>query len=348
MKTLSVLFVTIIGLLLNSFKITGEVQPVHKSDISEFLGQWIINYKDGGINWLEIKQEEGFLYGELVWRTGPVRHVSDVYLVNNEYLVVTRTIETVLERDENNNPLRSHTITGWFEIRVNKNDISGFYLEPRKNGMGIDSIAFTGKRMPPMPEAPDLLNLKYGKPITLFNGKNLTGWRLTDTSKINGFVVIDGILVNNYVQKENEPMIKYGDIRTDQEFKDFNLKLEVNLSEGCNSGIYLRGMYEVQVYDSYNKPLTSGNTMASINGRIAPSVNAEKPAGTWQSLDITLCNRHVTVILNNIKIIDNKPVDGPTGGAIKSDVLAPGPICLQGSYSKVSYRNIILTPIITE
>ena len=67
---------------------------------------------------------------------------------------------------------------------------------------------------------------------------------------------------------------------------------------------------------------------------------AEKPAGEWQSLDITLCDRHATVILNGVKIIDNQPIYGPTGGAMKSDVFAAGPIYLQGDHGNVAYRNI--------
>jgi hypothetical protein len=179
----------------------------------------------------------------------------------------------------------------------------------------------------------------------LFNGKDLTGWKLINEKQKNGFTVVDGVLSNNPVQTEGAQHISYGNLRTEQEFEDFNLKLEVNVPAGSNSGVYLRGMYEIQVLDSYKKELDSHN-MGALYSRIKPSVNAEKPAGTWQSLDITLCDRHVTVILNGTKIIDNQPVYGPTGGAMKSDVFTPGPLYLQGDHGKVEYRNIILTPIV--
>ena len=104
-------------------------------------------------------------------------------------------------------------------------------------------------------------------------------------------------------------------------------------------------MYEIQVFDSYKKELDAHN-MGAVYSRIKPLVAAEKPAGSWQTLDITLCDRHATIILNGIKIIDNQPVFGPTGGAILSDVFSPGPIYLQGDHGKVSYRNIVLTPIV--
>jgi hypothetical protein len=186
--------------------------------------------------------------------------------------------------------------------------------------------------------------LKFGTPVTLFNGKDLSGWEPVERDRENGWSVDGGVLVNNPVQPEGEEHIRYGNLRTGQEFEDFNLKLEVNAPVNCNSGVYLRGRYEIQVKDSYGeKP--DGMSMGALYTRIAPSVSAEKPAGTWQTMDITLCDRHVTVVLNGVNIIDNQPVYGPTGGALTSDVFAPGPIYLQGDHRAVKYRNIVLTPI---
>lgn len=195
-----------------------------------------------------------------------------------------------------------------------------------------------------MPDTPDLSKLKFEKPIKLFNGKDLSGWKLIDPKKANGFKVVDGTLMNDPVQPEDGEHISYGNIRTLQDFNDFNLKLEVMVPEGNNSGVYLRGLYEIQVVDSYGKELNSHN-MGALYSRITPSEAAEKPAGEWQSFDITLVDRHVTVIFNGKKIIDNQPVWGPTGGAMSSDVLSPGPIYLQGDHGNVAYRNIVLTPI---
>lgn len=198
--------------------------------------------------------------------------------------------------------------------------------------------------MPPMPDKPDLADLRYGKPVSLFNGTDLSGWVLMNPNQANGFSAQNGVLLNDPVQPNNGAHVSYGNIRTEREFEDFNLKLEVNVPEGNNSGVYLRGMYEIQVVDSYGKPLDSHN-MGALYSRITPSQAAEKPAGEWQSMDITLVDRHVTVILNGKKIIDNEPAWGPTGGAMSADVLASGPIYLQGDHGKVSYRNIVLTPI---
>jgi hypothetical protein len=221
----------------------------------------------------------------------------------------------------------------------------GYLLNPKRNGKGVDSTAFVGTKLPAPPPAPDLAKVKFGTPVTLFNGKDLTGWRLINDKQKNGFSAAEGILTTDPVQVEGQKHISYGNLRTDQEFDDFNLKLEVNIPEGSNSGVYLRGMYEVQVLDSYKKGLDPHN-MGAVYSRITPTVSAEKPAGTWQTMDITLCERHATVILNGVKIIDNQPIFGPTGGAMKSDVFAPGPIYLQGDHGKVSYRNLVLTPIV--
>jgi len=119
----------------------------------------------------------------------------------------------------------------------------------------------------------------------------------------------------------------------------------VNVPRRGNSGVYLRGIYEVQISDSYGRDLDSHN-MGAIYSRITPTVAAEKPAGQWQTLNITLLNRHVTVELNGKVIIDNQPLLGCTGGALWSDESKPGPIYLQGDHSAVSYRNIVLTPIL--
>jgi hypothetical protein len=150
-----------------------------------------------------------------------------------------------------------------------------------------------------------------------------------------------GMIYVGFPQEKNS----YGNLRTEQEFEDFNLKLEVKCPKGSNSGVYLRGLYEVQVADSYGQALDSHN-MGAIYSRIPPTSAAEKPAGEWQSLDMTLCERHITVILNGVKIIDNQPVMGCTGGALTSDEFKPGPLYLQGDHGEVHYRHIVLTPII--
>jgi hypothetical protein len=195
-----------------------------------------------------------------------------------------------------------------------------------------------------MPPAPILSAVRYGSPIQLFNGKDLTGWRLTDPKAVNGWSVKDGLLVNNPVQEEGKHK-NYGNLRTDQEFEDFNLQVEVRVSKGQNSGVYVRGIYEVQVADTYGRALDSHN-MGAVYSRIKPLVSAEKPPGEWQTMDLSFVDRHMTVILNGQKIIDNQPVLGCTGGALWSDVSRPGPIYLQGDHTGIEYRKLELRPVV--
>lgn len=104
-------------------------------------------------------------------------------------------------------------------------------------------------------------------------------------------------------------------------------------------------MYEAQVVDR-DSPMQGIQGVGAIFGHIAPSINAGKPGGQWQSYDLTLVDRHVTVVLNGVKVIDNQPVWGPTGGAVYTDPGAPGPIHLQGDHTAVKYRNIYLAPVV--
>ncbi len=307
------------------------------------MGTWTLDVEGGGVGWLNVHDEQGFLDAELLWIGGSVLPVSDVYLLDDDTLVVTRTNEVTMT-EEGAADERKHIRTYTLRIKKSGDQLQGTMTGPSWEGPGETTDTFTGKRMPPMPEKPDMANIKYGKPITLFNGKDLTGWKLIDPNQKNGFKVVNGELVNDPVQPKEGEHVSYGNIRTEQEFEDFNLKLEVNVPEGNNSGIYLRGLYEIQVVDSYGKELDPHN-MGALYSRITPSVAAEKPAGEWQTLDITLYDRHLTVVFNGKKIIDNQPVPGPTGGAISSDVLAPGPIYLQGDHGNVAYRNIVLTPV---
>ncbi|HKI89788.1 MAG TPA: DUF1080 domain-containing protein [Draconibacterium sp.] len=333
MKRLSILFIAVL--------ITVMFAGAQNMK-NEFFGMWTIAIDGGSVGWLNVNDDKGYLDADLLWQGGSVLPVADVYFENKNTLVVTRSQQRPAVRDDENG--RKFVITQTFRFKRKGDKVEGVAISPASDRMSVSETKFKGWRLPAPPPAPDLSKVKYGDPIKLFNGKDLTGWRLVNPKQTNGFKVVDGILVTDPAQKPGQH-ISYGNLRTDQEFYDFNLKIEVNVPKHSNSGVYLRGMYEIQVFDSYGEPLDSHN-MGALYSRITPSVNAEKPAGQWQSLDITLCDRHVTVILNGTKIIDNQPAYGPTGGAIIADVFKPGPIYLQGDHGTVSFRNIVLTPIV--
>ncbi len=304
-----------------------------------YIGRWALTIPGGGAGWLGVTQEQGYLDSSLLWGGGSVLPTDSTFMSDDALFVVR--LNKVERKDASGKVVRTQTFPDVLMARVSGDDLELVQIQPHRNGVGIEQRQFTGKRIPPLPPKPDLSKAKFGKPITLFNGKDLEGWKLTDPGAKNGWSVEDGVLVNKPVGRGGG----YGNLRTVAEFEDFNLKLETNVAKGENSGVYLRGIYEVQVSDSAGRPLDSHN-MGGIYSRITPTVNAEKPAGQWQTLELTLLDRHATIILNGQKIIDNQPLLGCTGGALWSDESKPGPIYLQGDHTGIKYRNIVLTPIV--
>ena len=232
------------------------------------------------------------------------------------------------------------------EVGMADGKLAGVIVQTPNDGSAVTQVKFSGKRIPPMPKsAPDLSTVKFGLPILLFNGKDLTGWRTHESDKKNGWSATDGMLVNTTTKTDFSPTGAYANLRTVAEFKDFWFHTEFLVEEKRNSGIYLRGMYEAQVVDRDSR-MQGLQGVGAIFGRIAPTVNAGNPGGQWQTYDITLVDRHITVVLNGVKVIDNKPIIGPTAGAIYTDPAAPGPIYLQGDHTTVKYRNMYLAPVV--
>jgi hypothetical protein len=172
----------------------------------------------------------------------------------------------------------------------------------------------------------------WGRPVRLFNGRDLTGWHAVGGE--NQWVAADGVL--------RSP--KSGaNIVTDRTFGDFKLHIEFRYPKGSNSGVYLRGRHEVQIEDNFGAEPVN-DRFAGIYGFLTPSVMAARPPGEWQSYDVTLVGRMVTVVANGRTVICNQEIPGITGGALDSDEGAPGPLLLQGDHGPIEYRNITLTP----
>ena len=298
-----------------------------------FIGRWALTIPGGGAGWLGVESKDGALSSSVLWGGGSVVPTTSTK-VDGDTLFVTRE-----QKNKEGKLATVETITAKIDGEVLKLTTSRINAEGKEVGKAQD---FSGKRIADVPPAPDLAKVKFGEPIQLLNGKDLTGWRLLNEGADNGWSVVDGALQNRVTKEKGK---HFGNLRTDVEFEDFNLKTEVRTLEGSNSGIYLRGIYEVQVMESFGKPLDSHH-MGALYSRITPSVAAEKPVGEWQTLDITLVDRHLTVILNGKTIIDNAPVLGCTGGAISSDEFKPGPIYLQGDHTNVDYRNMVLRPVV--
>jgi hypothetical protein len=303
-----------------------------------FVGNWALTIPGGGAGWLGVEQKEGYLDAGILWGGGSVMPVDSVFVDKEGKLVVTRN-RNVERKDKDGKVVRTHVFTEAIFAELQGDNLK--LTQMVCGDGGVERNEFTGKRIPPVPAKPDLAKVKFGKAIQLLKKNSLDGWKLTDPNATNGWSVKDGVLTND--PKEHGK--SYGNIRTEKEFDDFNLKLETKVDKGGNSGIYLRGIYEVQVADTAGKGLDSHN-MGGVYSRITPTESAEKPAGEWQTFDITLVDRHVTVILNGKKIIDNQPVLGCTGGALWSDEFKPGPLYLQGDHTGAQYRNIVLTPVV--
>ncbi len=299
---------------------------------SVFTGRWALTIPGGGAGWLGVVEKDGAFSSSVLWGGGSVVPTASTK-VDGDTLIVTR------EQKNKEGKVTTETLTGKVEGDVIKLTTVKRNAEGKEVGKSAD---LSGNRIPAVPATPDLSKVIYGDPIALLNGKDLTGWKLMNDKADNGWSVEDGALINRVVKEKDK---HFGNLRTEAEFEDFNLKTEVRTSEGSNSGIYLRGIYEVQIMESFGKPLDSHH-MGALYSRITPSVNAEKPIGEWQTLDITLVDRHVTVILNGKTIIDNQPVLGCTGGAMSSDEFKPGPIYLQGDHTNVDYRSMILRPVV--
>ncbi len=197
-------------------------------------------------------------------------------------------------------------------------------------------ISSKGQRQTLVGERAPLLKrtsaVTWGEPIKIFNGLNLDGWHAS--KKKNQWVAENGIM--------KSPQ-SGANIITDQKFNDFSLHIEFRYPEGSNSGVYLRGRYEIQVEDNRGQePLST--FFGGIYGFITPNEMAAKAPGEWQTYDVTLVGRRVTVVANGKKIITDQIIPGITGGALDSKEGEPGPIMLQGDHGPIEYRNIIITP----
>ena len=308
-----------------------------------FLGEWELTIPGGAAGWLGVEEKNGKLEASIMWGSGSVLPLASAK-VDGDHLLLTRDYE--IERTDASGKKTKVNLTENITGSIKGDQIQLVSVKPDENSPGRDKEAhFSGRRQPPMPPAPDLSRVKFGKPIKLFNEKDLTGWRLTNPAAVNGWSVKDKLLVNNPKQEEGKPHKNYGNLRTDREFEDFNLKVEVRVETNQNSGVYLRGIYEVQVEDSFGGA-PDPHHMGAVYSRIKPTVAAEKPPGEWQTMDITFVDRHVTVVLNGKRIIDNQPVMGCTGGALWSDVSKPGPIYLQGDHTGITYRSLVLKPVV--
>jgi hypothetical protein len=266
-------------------------------------------------SWLEVRHTgiNGY-FGRFVWEGGSARPISKVEFKDGK---VSFHIPAQWERTDKELVL---------EGTLADSKLSGSIVNT--NGK---TYTFVGERAPKLwrDKAP-----VWGAPIKLFNGKDLTGWEAL--GKTNQWIVENGVLKSP----------KSGaNIRTVKTFDDFKLHIEFRYPKGSNSGVYLRGRYEIQIED--NKGMEPMSLyLGGIYGFIDPWLNMAKEPGEWQSYDVELVGRMVTVKANGTTIIYKQEIPGVTGGALDSKEGEPGPLMMQGDHGPIEFRNIVLTPAI--
>jgi hypothetical protein len=288
----------------------------------DFNGRWDITVPENDRRrawWLEVMNaESGKPSGSFVSAyAGDLNKIDEASIDNGELHLIFRS--------KGDHPtvthLRAKFVNGKLE---GTHEVEG---NPKK-------LAWTGVRAPKFKSA-NAQTLKPGKAIELFNGKDLAGWRPLRPERKIEWTVKNGVTAN---------VPKAVDLVTEEKFWNFKLHAEYRVGPHSNSGIGLRGRYEVQILEDYGQPPNShGN--GALYSRIMPTQNASKPANEWQTFDVTLIENRVTVVLNGITVIDNKEIDGLTAIGIDPDEGKPGPIIVQGDHGAVEFRKLTLTPL---
>ena len=291
-------------------------RPADSLDEVALVGRWDLNLVEDGKtspSWLEIDiSGNHHLVGRYVGAGGSARPISKITVTNHR---MSFSIPPQWESDTNDLV---------FEGGVQGDSLVGTVI-----GADGQKRNWSGHRAPLLKRSGTPV---WDKPIKLFNGVNLEGWHPSGSE--NQWVVENGVLVS---PRSGSNLI------SDKTFNDFKLHIEFKCPPESNSGVYLRGRYEVQIMDSKGQEPDS-HLMGGIYGFITPNEMAAKSANEWQTYDITLVGRLVTVVANGKEIITRQLIPGITGGALDSNEGAPGPIQLQGDHKPISYRNIIITP----
>jgi hypothetical protein len=318
MALLSVALLLSLSVWLGSQKASGKSPAADSSETNKFLGRWDLTLKAPDRDypsWIEISEEDGQLHAQFVSRWGNARPLPQVS-ISGDHFQFTSPKEEEERKDD----------------MVFEGVLANDLLSGTTTGPDGSAWTWTGRRAPSLKRTG---NPKWGKPIALFSGKDLTGWRMDRPDSTKVWKVEDGSLIT----PGNGP-----ELINDSKFEDFKLHVEFNCGENSNSGVYLRGRYEVQIEtDSIQEP--PSHHMGGVYGFLAPSPELPRKPDEWQTYDITLVGRTITVVQNGQTIIDSKEIPGITGGALDSHEELPGPIYLQGGEKgHVAYRSIVITP----
>src|SRR5262245_12501884 len=262
------------------------IAPAWAGD-EQFNGRWdikVINEPRSRAWWLEVNGAgTGALKGRFVgFPGGDTNDIPEMSIAGGEL---------TFRWDRN----KDHQV---YRARLKGDQLEGTFESENQK------LQWIGVRAPKIKDKDDG-SWRAGKAVKLFDGKSLAGWQPMIPGTPLGWTVKDGIMIN-------EPPAN--NLVSEKKFWNFDLHAEFRVSPQSNSGIGLRGRYEVQILDDYGKPPnTHGN--GALYSRILPRENASRPPGEWQTFDIRLVGRQVTVTLNGKKIIDKGEIDGLTAMA---------------------------------
>jgi hypothetical protein len=292
--------------------------PDPADSFAPFLGRWDLTLKAPDReypSWLELSEGSGQLKAQMVGRWGSARALPKVEITNGHL----KFVSPKEEEDRRDDMVFDATMSG--------NTLSGTTTGPDGT-----KWLWTGVRAPALKRSG---TPKWGKPIPLFNGKDLSGWKASQSTSAAVWKVENG----NLITPDQGP-----ELISDSKFQDFKLHVEFNCGVNSNSGVYLRGRYEVQVEtDSAGEP--PNQRTGGVYGFLAPSPEPPRKPGEWQTFDIALIGRTITIIQNGQTTINHQEIPGITGGALDSHEGLPGPIYLQGTEKgHVAYRSIVITP----
>lgn len=304
---------------------TKQAEEVHNpatltvpEEAKDLVGRWDITVDKEGKqvpSWLEVKiSGVNTLVGAFVSDAGSSRPVSHIVLKDGKF---SFAIPPQWEGGEGDFTIEGELVGG---------DLKGTITTNKGN-----KFNYTGVKAPYLNRTS---SVEWGTPIELFNGKDLSGWKASSEEN-NKWVVKDGILINPEAG---------ANLITEQKFEDFKLSAEFRYAEGGNSGIYLRGRYEVQIEDSPKDRHPGALFYGGVYGFLAPNEIVTNGAGEWNTYEITLRGRLVTIVSNGKTIISNQEIPGITGGALDSKEGEPGPIYLQGDHTGVEFRKLTITP----
>jgi hypothetical protein len=299
--------------------LAGESVAQEKSGRQAIEGRWDLTLHGPDAtsypSWLEVRRSgNSSLVGTFVGRFGSARPIGKVEFDGTR--------------------LRFQIPPQW-EKRDSDLEFEGTLAEDHTlAGVTVDEagqrVTWIGRSAPNLKRSGEI---KWGETIELFNQKDLSGWQPLMADVPNGWEVRDGLLVN--ARPGNN-------LRTERTFEDFRLVAEFRYPQGSNSGIYLRGRYELQIEDNYGQEAEC-HKIGGVYGFLTPSINAAKPAGEWQTYEVELVGRTITIYLNGERVVDRQDIPGITGGAIDSDEGTPGPLYLQGDHGPIEFRRVSIT-----